>query len=118
MARNEKTVLVGCRLPHGIILEHPLNPLDRVQLKGLNEIVIIGQTHGTTHVDADFMEQWLLVNKEFGPLKSGAIFVAKNDGDLLAKAVENAKARTGFEPMRTDGKDERAAGAKQVTEKD
>jgi len=113
-----KIVIVGCRLPHGITLEHPMNPTVKVELTGKNKALIIGSDHATTEVDADFWAQWEGVNKEFPALKSGAIFVAKNASDATAIAKENKDRVTGFEPMRTDGKDERASGVKSANTKE
>ena len=94
-----KIVVVGCKLPHGIILEHPMQPEVKVELNGLNKTVIIGADHATTEVDADFFEQWAAVNKEFPAVKSGAIFVAKNLVEVQAIAKENKDRKTGFERM-------------------
>ena len=105
-----KIVFIGCRLPHGIVLDHPLDPAKKVELAGLNQTKIIGATHATTEVDAEFWEVWKSVNTELPPFKSGAIFEARTAADVNAKAAEMAKETTGFEPMRTDGKDVRAAG--------
>jgi len=48
-------------------------------------------------VPADFWEQWEPLHKDFGPLKSGAIFVAKDkaSGGDMAKDFD----KTGFEPI-------------------
>lgn len=113
-----KTVIVGCKLPHGIILEHPMDPSKTIEIKGQNKVVIIGADYATTEVDGDFFEQWLAVNKEFPAVKSGAIFVAKSSADVAAVAKEFAERETGFEPMRTDGKDKRASGVKKSSTKD
>lgn len=113
-----KIVIVGCKLPHGITLEHPMNPTVKVELIGKNKAVIIGSDYATTEVDGDFWAQWEGVNKEFPALKSGAIFVAKNINDATAIAKENKDRKSGFEAMRTDGKDDRAAGVKSATTKD
>lgn len=113
-----KTVIVGCKLPHGITLEHPMNPQVTIGLAGINKAVIIGAGYATTEVDGDFWEQWLAVNKEFPAVKSGAIFVAKSAADVVAIARETAEVETGFEPMRTDGKDKRASGTKKASVKD
>jgi hypothetical protein len=94
-----KIIYIGCKLPHGIILEHPIDTNKKIELTGLNKIKIIGSTHSVTEVDADFWEQWIAAHKEFGPLKSGAIFVAKTATDLDAVAKEFEKRKTGFEPM-------------------
>lgn len=112
-----KTVIIGCRLPHGIVLDHPLDPANTVELAGLNKIRIIGAEHMTTEVDADFWEQWKTVHKDFPALKSGAIFEAKTAADADAKAKElTAKkggSATGFEPAKPD-----ADGVKTVDPKE
>lgn len=93
---NEKTVRIGCKLPHGIVLELP--NAKPVELNGLNRALIIG-TYGETEVDADFWAAWKLTNKDYPALKSGAIFEAKNRFELEAKAKELVDEKTGFEPM-------------------
>lgn len=107
-----KIVVVGCKLPHGINIEHPIDPTKKVELVGKNKALIVGSDYATTEVDADFWEQWTAVNAEFPAVKSGAIFVAKSAADAAAIATESKERKTGFEPMRTDGKDERASGVK------
>ena len=109
-----KITIVGCKLPHGIVLEAPLDPSKSVELKGLNNVTIVGADYATTEVDADFMEQWVAANQDFPALKSGAIFIAKNASDATAIGEEFKERETGFEPMRTDGKDKRAAGVKKA----
>lgn len=94
-----KTVIVGCRLPHGLILDHPLDPSKKVELAGLNKTRIIGAEYATTEVDGEFWEQWKTVHKDFPALQSGAIFEAKNDADAAAKVKELEDEATGFEPM-------------------
>lgn len=113
-----KVIIVGCKLPHGITLEHPMNAAQKVELKGLNKALIIGSDHATTEVDGEFWEQWEAANKEFKPLKAGSIFVAKNASEAEAIAKDYKDRKTGFEPMRTDGKDERASGVKTESAKD
>ncbi len=107
-----KTVIVGCKLPHGLILDHPLDQSKKVELNGLNSSRIIGATHGVTEVDGEFWEAWKTVHAEFPALKSGAIFEAKSLADIAAKAKELEGEKTGFEAMSQDGKDERAGGVK------
>ena len=68
-----KIVVVGCKLPHGITIEHPMDPTKTVELKGKNKALIVGADYASTEVDADFWEQWAAVNKEFPAVKSGAI---------------------------------------------
>jgi hypothetical protein len=109
-----KIVVVGCKLPHGITIEHPMDPTKTVDIKGKNKSPIIGAEYAITEVDGDFWDQWIAVNKEFPAVKSGAIFAAKSQGDAASVADEFKARETGFEPMRTDGKDKRALGVKTV----
>lgn len=92
-------VIIGCKLPHGLILENPLNPNVTVELNGLNKSLIIGAKHATTEVDAEFWDLWKNTNPKFSALLSGAIFEAKNEADAKAIAKEKLKEKTGFEAM-------------------
>lgn len=94
-----KIVVVGCKLPHGVILEHPMDRTNKVELSGKNKSLIVGADYASTEVDADFWEQWSAVNKEFPALKSGAIFVAKSAADAAVVARETLDRKTGFEAM-------------------
>ena len=94
-----KNIVVGCKLPHGIVLQHPMDPNKTVTLAGRNKATIIGADHSTTEVDAEFWESWVMVNDDFAPLKSGAIFVAKSSADAAAMSKEFEDRKTGFEPM-------------------
>lgn len=96
---NAKTVIIGCKLPNGIVIEHPLDPAVKVELAGLNKALIIGADYATTEVDSEFFELWASTHKDFGPVKSGAIFVAKNRDEAKAKAKELKNEKTGFEKM-------------------
>ena len=113
-----KIVVVGCKLPHGLILEHPMDVSKKVELAGLNKAIIIGAEYASTEVDADFWDQWAAIHKDHPAIKSGAIFVAKNAAEIVAVAAEHAKEETGLEPMRNDGKDKRAKGVKTASTKD
>jgi len=102
-------VIIGCKLPHGLVIENPMNPNERVTLNGLNKSLIIGAKHATTEVDADMWKLWKATNKDFGPLKNGAIFEAKDAASAKSIAKETEKEKTGFEAM--DPKD-KASGVK------
>lgn len=94
-----RSVFIGCKLPHGITLDHPLDPSKKVTLSGLNKAAIIGADHSITEIDGEFWGAWKTAHAEFPALKSGAIFEAKSAADVVAKAKELAKEVTGFEPM-------------------
>jgi hypothetical protein len=91
--------VIGCKLPHGIIIELPADPSKKITLNGKNKAVIIGAEHGTTDVDSEFWDAWIAANPDFPAVKSGAIFVAKNLNDAAAIAKETADEKTGFEAM-------------------
>jgi len=93
-------IIVGCKLPHGIILHHPDNQAKTVELAGKNKALIIGSDHATTEVDADFWDQWISAHKDFAPVKSGAIFAAKNPASAASMAKEFKDRKTGFEPIK------------------
>ena len=110
---NEKTVIVGCRLPHGLIIENPLNLAEKATLRGLNSTLIIGATHATTEIDADLWAAWKAVHSKHPAVTSGAIFEAGNQRDAEAKAKELAKEKTGFEPMPQSAEGVKPADAKE-----
>ena len=94
-----KTVLIGCKLPHGLILDHPLDVSKKVELAGLNKAIIIGADCATTPVDGEFWETWKTVHKDHPAIKSGAIFEARTTEEVKAKAKELKEEKTGFEAM-------------------
>lgn len=98
-------VLIGCKLPNGLVLHHPLASEVKVTLEGLNKVRIVGSDHMLTSVDADFWEDWKRAHgKSFEPYLSGAIFEAKTQDEATQKAKDLSKVKTGFEPKNpTDG---------------
>jgi len=113
-----KQIVIGCRLPHGIVLRNPLKPEDTVELAGVNKALIIGADHATTPVDAEFWETWKIAHKDFAPLKSGAIFEAKSESEAKAVAKELKDEKTGFEKMPSDEKSLKKAGVKPADKTD
>lgn len=106
--KSAKTVLIGCRIPNGLILHHPLKPDVKVTLAGLSSSKLVGATYVTTEVDAEFWETWLLVHKgKFQPFDNGSIFEASSQDAAVRIAKDLTKQKTGFEPM-----SQKAAGVK------
>ena len=95
---------IHCKLPWGIVLEYGEKS---ITLNGANKASIIGADYGTTEVDDAFYAEWTKANKEFAPLKSGAIFAAKLPD---AKAKSKDQPKTGLEPI-----DPTAAAVKPAT---
>jgi ribosomal protein L31 len=92
-----RSVTVGCRLPNGIIIEHPLDPKKRVEIAGLNKKILIGSTFTTTEIDAEIWDAWHAVNAGSHLLKSKALFVCRNAAEGAAMAKDSPK--TGLEQM-------------------
>lgn len=103
-------VTIGCRLPNGLILRHP-NPDVKVEVKlnGRFSSKIVGATHATTEVDAEFWEVWKKAYHSYAPLKNGSIFEARSPQEADVKAKDFLKEKTGFEPLKQD-----EAGVKQA----
>jgi len=112
-----KLVIICCRLPNGIILEHPSDATKKVELHGTNKVSIYGAKYFMNRIDSEFWDAWKVANKEFHPFKSGSIFEAATVEDCKSKAKELSNEITGFEPMSTDGKDKRAAGVNTMDNK-
>lgn len=114
-------VVIGSKLPLGLVIKHPLNPEHKATIRGLNSSKIIGSTFVTTEIDQDLWEAWKAIHhikdRPFRPIASGAIFEAKNEASAKSIAVEYSKRRTGLEPMKADGKDSRASGVKPADKK-
>lgn len=98
-------LIIGCRLPHGIILENPdpEAPKVEIEVKGLNSSNIIGAEYMTTPVDADFWALWSKFHKDSPLLKSGSLFAVKDESSAKSKAKELKDEKTGFEPMPQNG---------------
>lgn len=97
------TIKVGCTLPHGIVIF--LNNVS-VTLAGANQktnefFKILGD-FGITDVDSDFWIAWKEANTEFQPLKSGAIFEAKDEKSVKDKGKDQSTIGTGFDPLPPD----------------
>lgn len=97
-------VTIGCRLANGIILSHPKDHKNRVQLNGLRDSKIIGATHCTTQVDVDFWNAWKAAAKAdheaLGKiLESGSVFEAKDLSEASKIDRELEKVKTGFEQL-------------------
>jgi hypothetical protein len=95
----KSTVVVGCKLPNGIILGDHEEPKKQFTLNGLNRANIIGAAYATTEVDAELWDAWYSVNKDFPAVKSGSIFQASNDASVKSIAREYKDRKTGFEPL-------------------
>ncbi len=74
------TVIVGCKLPNGIIIEHAGK---RVTLAGGHSAKIRG-SHGMTVVDKDFWDAWRATHADYHPVKKGLIFAHEKEVNTQA----------------------------------
>jgi len=100
----KETVLVGCRLPNGLVLQHPQDPKVSVVLSGTSEtseggLYLPPRPYSITEVDAEFWNAWKAAYVGYPPLKTRAVFEAKSESEASAKAKELKKEKTGFEQM-------------------
>lgn len=115
---NTKTVTVGCKLPHGLIIQHERLQEEKavdgavvrryvpigepITLRGTNSSRVIGGFGLTKGVDGDFFRKWLADNKEFGPVKAGLIFASDDLDSASDIAEERVDLKSGFEPNNPD----------------
>lgn len=104
MANETKTVLIGCRLPHGLVLKVTTERGEKItaKLNGMNSSVIKGATYTTTAIDSDLWEQWKKLYSNYSALKNGSIFEARSADHAKHMAKELAEEPTGFEAMNQD----------------
>ena len=95
-----KTILVGCRLPAGLVLDGMF--VDKpVLLNGTNTTMVQGAP-GLTHVDET---EWLYLKEQYAKhsaFVSDAVFAFKSSdkvADVLAIAEDLSENKTGFEGL-------------------
>jgi hypothetical protein len=104
------TISIGCRLPNGLIIDLGDATKPSIELAGQRQaqenspIVLLNESHyGVTEVDESYWEAWKKhVGPEFAPLKSQAIFEAKNEKEAKAKAKDLKEVKTGHEPLKQE----------------
>lgn len=116
--KSSKTIAVGCKLPHGLIMQ-----LDRliedkatdgavvrkyvpvgeeVRLNGANTSNVIGGYGITENVDADFFDKWLAQKMEHAFIREGLVFAMPTVSGVQDRAREQAAVKSGFEPLNPD----------------
>lgn len=107
MAKGKILILIGCRLPHGLTLTHPISKT-KITL-GSRFSLILGSNgqyadkgYSTTEVDTEFWDTWKIAYRDYAPLKSGAIFEAVSASEAKEKAKDLESEKTGFESMDKD----------------
>ena len=101
----KETVLIGCRLPSGLVLHHPKNRNLTVKLAGTyetkteNGVWLPARPYSTTAVDAEFWAEWKAAYAGYPPLKNRSVFEARSEQEAESKAKNAERVKTGFEPM-------------------
>ncbi len=107
------TVSVGCKLPHGLMLQLYSAPKDNkpakalgkpVRIAGANQnytetglIVPKGAFGLTDGVDKAFMDKWMHDNRDMEAVTQGLIFVHDKDVSVRAEGKARKEQMTGFE---------------------
>lgn len=96
-----KKVIVGCKLPHGIVLRGMAG--NAVTINGVNTARIIGG-FGLTTLDEAEAAYLFATYEDLAPFQSNAIFTAESAkvADIQAMGAELRDERTGFEGMDPD----------------
>lgn len=113
------TVIVGCKLKHGIWLEVGYDPVtgirgekyQRVKINGANQMLKPGDLHTadgvglTTGVSKDLWDEWLKTHRNLPYVVNGLLFASPEMKSAKAEATEIETEKTGMEPLRpTDDK--------------
>lgn len=95
-AKKGSIVIVGCKLPNGLIAE-----VQGVEVKfnGLNTSQIVGGFGITENVDAEFWDAWLEQNKYMPYVKGGFVFAHTEAASVKSEAKEKQGEKTGLEPL-------------------
>lgn len=90
------TVVVGCKLPHGLIIQHAGR---KVVLAGSNAEGAIGGYGLTRGVDKEFFEGWLKDHASFEPVAKDLVFAVGQESAARGTASERKGEKNGFEPL-------------------
>lgn len=101
-ANSTKMVVVGCKLPNGLLCELGARDDENyhaVRLNGSNDQRVIGGYGITPNVPEDFWNAWVKKHARLEFVRKGQVFV---EGDLASAqdhAEERAEVKTGMEPL-------------------
>lgn len=107
-ATGTATVVIACKLPHGLIMEMGKlgNPeYKSVKLNGSNgarhgqHVIVTASGFGLTTVDASFWAAWSKKNARLEFMTNGSVFAQDSISNASANADANKSVRTGFEAL-------------------
>lgn len=94
-----ETIVVGCKLPNGLVVEQDGYT---VTLNGANSSNVVGGYGLTEGVEKDAFEKWLEVHKNQLYVKNELVFAQAKANSAQSKANENAGVKTGLEGLPQD----------------
>lgn len=96
------TVVVGCKLPHGLMLTLHGKPGEMprtYRVKGSNSQAIVGGYGITRGVPRDFWEAWKEHHKHLDFVKNGLIFAHDKEASTIDHAKDGAGVKNGLEAI-------------------
>lgn len=110
-ANSTKMVVVGCKLPNGLLCELGARDDENyysVRLNGANDSRIEGGFGITPNVPEDFWNKWVKTHARLDFVKKGLVFVEGDLDSARDHAEERSGVKTGLEaldPLKQDVKD-------------
>lgn len=111
-ANSTVMVVVGCKLPNGLLCEVGKMGDDnhtRVRLNGTNDARVIGG-YGLTDVSKEFWDTWYKKNRHLEFVRKGFVFVHGDAASAADEAKDRAGVLNGMEPLPQTGADPRVKG--------
>lgn len=148
--KTGETVTIACKLPHGIVIHREVKRMRPVAVLGGgtrdeayfervhgSEITIFGNARAvgksfrtrvvggfalTQGVPKDLWEAWLESHRDMPAVRNGLIKALPNVGQAAEYSRENAKIKSGLEPLNPDGDERRPRSLRseigEITEND
>jgi len=90
------TVVVGCKLPNGLIMSLGDKT---VNLNGANSALVIGGHGITNDVDKSLFDAWLALHADKDFVKNDLVFAHEARKNAEAQAKDQATLESGLEPL-------------------
>lgn len=100
-ANSTKMLVIGCKLPNGLIME--LGKVGdsnhrTVRLEGSNAARLVGG-YGFTRVSEEFWTEWEKKNRHLSFVRQGLVFAHADQASAEDHAKDGAPVKTGLEPL-------------------
>jgi hypothetical protein len=109
------TVIVGCKIPSGLIIDARASDGEVIRMRLNGSAVPVLATldrkmpshqieggFGLTTVNKDAFMAWWKDHQDYEPVKRGFVFVAERSDSARSIAQERRGEKTGFEPLNPD----------------